>query len=222
MGVSEWVSAVAQSCPTLFDPMDCVAQQAPPSMEFSRQAYWSGLQCGSIAILIRKSVLIQENRMNLSVYLVFISYLSTTFYSSQSKSFAILLLSFIPKFFFQCYYKWNCFLNLVFFDTTDTKNYNFFGSLILYKNTIDFVYRSCILEHCPSSNSFFQWIPYDFLYAKSYHLQRNTFNSFSICLLFSFLAYLPWLEFSVQCLLEVVKADICVLILSWKHSVFHH
>ena len=28
-------SAVAQSCPTLCDPMDCVAYQAPPSMGFS-------------------------------------------------------------------------------------------------------------------------------------------------------------------------------------------
>ena len=151
--VSEWVKSLSHV--QLFATPWTVAHQAPPSMEFSRQAYWSGLQCGSIAILIRKSVLIHENRMNLSVYLVLFSYLSTTFYSSQSKSFAILLLSFIPKFFFQCYYKWNCFLNLVFFDTTDTKNYNFFGSLILYKNTIDFVYWSCILEHCQSSNSFF-------------------------------------------------------------------
>ena len=34
---------VAQSCLTLCDPMDC-SPQAPPSMEFSRQEYWSGLQ----------------------------------------------------------------------------------------------------------------------------------------------------------------------------------
>ena len=33
---------VAQSCPTLCDPMTA-AHQAPPSMEFSRQEYWSGL-----------------------------------------------------------------------------------------------------------------------------------------------------------------------------------
>ena len=33
---------VAQLCPTLFDPMD-LAHQAPLSMEFSRQEYWSGL-----------------------------------------------------------------------------------------------------------------------------------------------------------------------------------
>ena len=31
-----------QSCPTLCDPMD-VARQAPLSMGFSRQEYWSGL-----------------------------------------------------------------------------------------------------------------------------------------------------------------------------------
>ena len=34
------ISEVAQSCPTLCDPM---AYQTPPSLEFSRQEYWSGL-----------------------------------------------------------------------------------------------------------------------------------------------------------------------------------
>ena len=34
---------VAQSCPTLCDPMYCAVRQAPLSMEFSRQGYWSGL-----------------------------------------------------------------------------------------------------------------------------------------------------------------------------------
>ena len=32
-----------QSCPTLCDPMDCAAHQAPLSMGFFRQEYWSGL-----------------------------------------------------------------------------------------------------------------------------------------------------------------------------------
>ena len=36
-------SEVAQSCPTLCDPMDSSLHQAPPSMGFSRQEYWSGL-----------------------------------------------------------------------------------------------------------------------------------------------------------------------------------
>ena len=36
-------SEVAQSCPTLWDPMDCSLYQAPPSMGFSRWEYWSGL-----------------------------------------------------------------------------------------------------------------------------------------------------------------------------------
>ena len=40
MGPGE--SEVAQSCPTLCDPWT-VAHQAPPSMGFSRQEYWSGL-----------------------------------------------------------------------------------------------------------------------------------------------------------------------------------
>ena len=35
-------SEVDQSCPTLCGPMDCTCQ-APPSMGFSRQDYWSGL-----------------------------------------------------------------------------------------------------------------------------------------------------------------------------------
>ena len=39
-------SEVAQSCPTLLDPMDC-AYQAPPSMVFSRQEYWSGVSLPS-------------------------------------------------------------------------------------------------------------------------------------------------------------------------------
>ena len=38
--VTGWIlSEVTQSCPTLCNPMD----QASPSMEFSRQEYWSGL-----------------------------------------------------------------------------------------------------------------------------------------------------------------------------------
>ena len=40
-------SEVAQSCPTLCDPMD----QAPPSMGFSRQEYWSGLPFPSLGYL---------------------------------------------------------------------------------------------------------------------------------------------------------------------------
>ena len=36
-------SEVAQSCPTLCDSMDSSLHQAPPSMGFSRQEYWSGL-----------------------------------------------------------------------------------------------------------------------------------------------------------------------------------
>ena len=35
-----WVQA--QSCPSLCDPMDCIACQAPLSMGFSRQEYWVG------------------------------------------------------------------------------------------------------------------------------------------------------------------------------------
>ena len=34
-----------QSCPTLCNPMDCIARQAPLSMGFFGQEYWSGLPC---------------------------------------------------------------------------------------------------------------------------------------------------------------------------------
>ena len=37
-----------QSCLTLCDPMDCIAHQAPLSMGFSRQEYWSGLPFPSL------------------------------------------------------------------------------------------------------------------------------------------------------------------------------
>ena len=38
----------AQSCPTLCNPMDCrLPYQAPLSMGFSRQEYWSGLPFSS-------------------------------------------------------------------------------------------------------------------------------------------------------------------------------
>ena len=40
---SECESEVAQSCLTLCDPMDYIAHQAPLSMLFPRQEYWSGL-----------------------------------------------------------------------------------------------------------------------------------------------------------------------------------
>ena len=44
-------SEVAQSCPTLNDLMDC-SLQAPLSMGFSRQQYWSGVPLPSLSILI--------------------------------------------------------------------------------------------------------------------------------------------------------------------------
>ena len=40
---SESESEVTQLCPTLCDPMGSSLHQAPPSMGFSRQEYWSGL-----------------------------------------------------------------------------------------------------------------------------------------------------------------------------------
>ena len=41
-------SEVAQLCPTLFGTPWPAAHQAPPSMGFSRQEYWSGVCCYSV------------------------------------------------------------------------------------------------------------------------------------------------------------------------------
>ena len=41
--MKESESEVAQLCPTLCSPMDSSLHQAPLSMGFSRQEYWSGL-----------------------------------------------------------------------------------------------------------------------------------------------------------------------------------
>ena len=49
-------SEVAQSCPTLCDPMDSRLPQAPPSMGFSRQEYWSGLPLPSPDIEIKCTI----------------------------------------------------------------------------------------------------------------------------------------------------------------------
>ena len=50
-------SEVAQSCPTLATPWTA-AYQAPPSMGFSRQKYWSGLPLPSpfLALEITKEI----------------------------------------------------------------------------------------------------------------------------------------------------------------------
>ena len=45
------VKEVAQSCPTLCDPMGSSLHQAPPSMGFSRQEYRSGLPFPSLGNL---------------------------------------------------------------------------------------------------------------------------------------------------------------------------
>ena len=44
-------SEVAQSCLTLSNPMDC-SHQAPPSIGFSRQEYWSGVPSPSSSFLL--------------------------------------------------------------------------------------------------------------------------------------------------------------------------
>ena len=44
-------SEVAQLCLTLCNPIDYIAYQVPPSVEFSRQEYWSGLPLPSLGDL---------------------------------------------------------------------------------------------------------------------------------------------------------------------------
>ena len=48
------LSLVAQSCPTLCDPMDC--SQAPLSIEFSSQEDWSGLPCPLPGVLPNQGI----------------------------------------------------------------------------------------------------------------------------------------------------------------------
>ena len=53
-------SEVAQSCPTLSDPMVCIGTLwAPPSMGFSSQEYWSGASKLSLGVYITFSLLIR-------------------------------------------------------------------------------------------------------------------------------------------------------------------
>ena len=52
-------SEVAQSCPTLSNPMDC-SYQAPPSMGFSRQEYWSGVPLPSPLHVLLASYLVES------------------------------------------------------------------------------------------------------------------------------------------------------------------
>ena len=49
-------SEVPQSCQTLSDPMDC-SYQAPLSMRFSKQEYWSGVPLPSLSNLITGTLL---------------------------------------------------------------------------------------------------------------------------------------------------------------------
>ena len=52
MKMKKWKWSCSQSCPTLSDPMDC-SPPGPPSMEFSRQEYWSGVPLPSLLTAAR-------------------------------------------------------------------------------------------------------------------------------------------------------------------------
>ena len=59
-------SEVAQSCPTLRDPTPwTAAYQAPPSMGFSRQEYWSGVPLPSLNMLSRLVITFLPNLSSL-------------------------------------------------------------------------------------------------------------------------------------------------------------
>ena len=64
--ISESESEVAQSCRTLCDPMDSSLHQAPPSMGFSRQEYWSGLPFPSPGNLPWRGVQVPRDRTQVS------------------------------------------------------------------------------------------------------------------------------------------------------------
>ena len=56
-------SEVAQSCPTLATPWTA-ADQAPPSMGFSRQEYWSGVPLPSPSLYTMAVYIINVNTMS--------------------------------------------------------------------------------------------------------------------------------------------------------------
>ena len=60
--------SVLQSCPTLCNPMDCVACQIPPSMGFSRQEYRSGLPFPPLGDLPNPGIEPRSPRLQVDFY----------------------------------------------------------------------------------------------------------------------------------------------------------
>ena len=56
-------SEVAQSCPSLSDPMD-YSPSGPPSVGFSRQEYWSGVPLPS-PLTAARHIIMETKHMNL-------------------------------------------------------------------------------------------------------------------------------------------------------------
>ena len=54
---------VTKLCPTLCDPMECIAHQAPLSMGFSRQEYWSGLLFPSPGALLDPGIELKSSAL---------------------------------------------------------------------------------------------------------------------------------------------------------------
>ena len=66
---------VAQSCPTLCDPINCVAHQALLSMEFSRQEYWCTINTVSepFSFYVIQSFLVSRESLQLGIHKAWLS-----------------------------------------------------------------------------------------------------------------------------------------------------
>lgn len=103
--------------------------------------------------------------------------------------------------------------------------------ILIYRHTIDLVcvlilYLVTWLNSLPSYRSFFVAF-WDFLHRQSYHLQVRVFlflSFWSMCLLFSFLTLLLWLEPLKQAKHRLARVSILTLfpILGRKHLIIHH
>ena len=130
-------------------------------------------------------ILIHEHGLSFHLCVFFLFFFHHIIQFSVYRFFTSLV-KFIPKYFtlFSCYYKWDCSLNFSFW------------LLLVYRDLSD----SCILIWYPvtllnlliSSNwfcFFCWWNMKDFLYIRSYHVQTESFTSFSLI----------WVPFFIFC-----------------------
>ena len=77
------VSEVALSCPTLATPWTA-AHQAPPSMGFSRQKYWSGVPLPSLKVRENLCYLLKTRNISMESLLLKIKYIHIYIYQFSS------------------------------------------------------------------------------------------------------------------------------------------